>query len=89
MIALEIFFKNFFYCVKKAFRSQDIQFLVIFPLPFNNFQIQMDKWKWNDLRCHEWAGINLQMQFLEQLKNCFILHHQTWTDNIYIIKEFF
>ena len=36
------------------------QFFVIFPLPFHTFQIQKNKWKWNNLRCHELACINLQ-----------------------------
>ena len=34
---------------KSSFRSRDIQIFVIFSLPFHNFQIQKDKWKWNNL----------------------------------------
>ena len=30
-------------------RSEDIEVFVIFPLPFHTFQIQKDKWKWNNL----------------------------------------
>ena len=29
--------------------------------PFHTFQIQKDKWKWNNLWCHELTCINLQM----------------------------
>ena len=41
--------------------SWDIQIFVIFPLPFCTFQIQKEKWKWNNLWCHELACINLQV----------------------------
>ena len=37
------------------------QTFVIFPLPFHTFQIQKNKWKWNNLWCHELACINLQV----------------------------
>ena len=39
--------------------------------------------------CHELACINLQMWCLEQLTNHVILHHQTWSDNIWLRKKFF
>ena len=46
-------FKNYEKCFlfhpKSSFRSRDIQFFVIFSLPFHTFQIQKDKWKWNNL----------------------------------------
>ena len=32
-----------------SFRSRDIQIFVIFSLSFHTFQIQKDKWKWNNL----------------------------------------
>ena len=38
--------KNVLLC---SFRSRDIQIFVIFSLPFYTFQIQMEKWKWNNL----------------------------------------
>ena len=57
--------KCFLFHLKSSFHSRDIQFFIIFSLPFHTFQIQKDKWKWNDLWCHELACINLQMQFLE------------------------
>ena len=39
----------FLFHLKSSFRSRDIQIFVIFPLPFHTFQIQKDKWKWNNL----------------------------------------
>ena len=41
--------KCFLFHLKSSFRSRDIQIFVIFYLPFHTFQIQKDKWKWNDL----------------------------------------
>ena len=35
--------------LKSSFRSPDIQISVIFSLLFHTFQIQKDKWKWNNL----------------------------------------
>ena len=58
--------KSVFYFIKKSsFHSRDIQTFVIFSLPFHTFQIQKDKWKWNNLWSHELACIDLQMQFLK------------------------
>ena len=78
-------FKNYEICflfhLKSSLRSRDIQFFVNFFLPFHTFQIQNGKWKWNNLSCHKLACIYFQMYLLEYLKNCFILHHQTWSDN--------
>ena len=55
-------FKNYEKCfllhLKTSFRSQDIQILEILSLPFQTFQIQKDKLKWNNLWCHELACIN-------------------------------
>ena len=56
--------KCFLFHLKNSFCSQDIQIFVIFYPPFHTFQIQKDKWKWNNL-CHDLTCINLQMQFLE------------------------
>ena len=39
----------FFISSKKLFRSQDIEIFVLFSLPFHSFQIQKDKWNWNNL----------------------------------------
>ena len=62
-------FKNYEKCflfhLKSSFCSQDVQIFVFFPLPFNTFQKEKDKFKWNNLWCHELACINLQMQFLK------------------------
>ena len=57
--------KGFLFHLKSSFRSRDIQFLVIFPLPIHTFQVQKDKWKQNNLRRIELTCINLQMKFLE------------------------
>ena len=51
----------FLFHLKSSFHSQNIQIFVIFSFPFHTFQIQMDKWKWNNLLCHELTRINLQM----------------------------
>ena len=53
--------KCFLFHLKSSFWSRDIQIFVFFPLPFHTFQIQKDKWKWNNLWCHELACINLQV----------------------------
>ena len=55
----------FFFHLKSSFRSKNIQIFVVFSLPFHTFQFQKDRWKWNNLWCHELACINLQMSFLE------------------------
>ena len=66
MIALQKRFeKCFSFHLKSFFHSWDIQIFVIFPLPFYTFEIQKNKWKWNNLWCHELACINLQVQVLE------------------------
>ena len=41
--------KCFLFHLKSSFRSRDIQIFVIFSHPFHTFQIQKDKWKWNNL----------------------------------------
>ena len=39
----------FLFHLKSSFRSQDIQIYAIFSLPFHTFQIQKDKWRWDNL----------------------------------------
>ena len=39
--------KNVFYFIEKTFFVLEI--FVIFPLPVHTFQIQKNKWKWNNL----------------------------------------
>ena len=39
----------FLFHLKSSNRSRDIQISVFFSLPFHTFQIQKDKWKWNNL----------------------------------------
>ena len=48
-ILLFYYGKCFLFHKKSSFRSRDIQNFVIFSLPFHTFQIQKDKWKWNNL----------------------------------------
>ena len=57
--------KCFLFDLKSPFRFRDIQFFVIFSIPFPTFQIQKYKCKRNNLSCHELTCINLQMQFLK------------------------
>ena len=40
--------KCFLFHLKRSFRSRDIQYFVIFSLPFHTLQIQKGKWKWNN-----------------------------------------
>ena len=49
----------FLFHLKSSFCSQDIQLFVIFSLPFHTYQIQKDKWKWNNLWCHQLVYMNL------------------------------
>ena len=53
--------KCFLFNLKSSFHSWDIQVFVILSFPFQTFQIQKGKRKWNNLWCHELACINLQM----------------------------
>ena len=53
--------KNAFFHLKSSSRSQDIQIFEFFSFPSYTFGIQNDKWKWNNLWCHELIWINLQM----------------------------
>ena len=39
----------FLFHLKSSFRSQDIQIYAIFSFPFHTFQIQKDKWRWDNL----------------------------------------
>ena len=41
--------KNVLFHRKSFFRSRDIQIFVIFSFPFQTFQIQKHKWRWNNL----------------------------------------
>ena len=41
--------KNVLFHLKSSFRSRDIHFFLIFPLPFHTFDIQKGRWKWNNL----------------------------------------
>ena len=61
MIALQKLWTMFFILSKKLFLFSRYSNFWIFSFPFHNFQTQKDKWKWNNLWCHELACINLQM----------------------------
>ena len=61
MIALQKLWKMFFISSKKLFSSSGYSHFCIFSLPFYTPQTQRDKWKWNNLWCHELACINLQI----------------------------
>ena len=41
--------KKFFYFIEKALFVLEIFTFLYFSLPFHTFQIQKDKWKWNNL----------------------------------------
>ena len=58
MIALQKLWKMFI-SSKKVFLFSRYSIFVIFSLSYQNFQIQKDKWKWDNLWCHELACINL------------------------------
>ena len=53
MIALQKLLKMFFISSKNLFWFSRYSNFCNFPLPFHNFQIQKDKWKWYNLWCHE------------------------------------
>ena len=48
--------KNVLFHLKSSFRCRDIQFFVIFPLPFHTFDIQKGRWKWNNLDVKIWIA---------------------------------
>ena len=60
MIAFQKLWKMFFISSKKFFSFSRYLNFFIFSLPFYTFQIEKDKWKWNNL-CHVLACINLPM----------------------------
>ena len=60
MIALQKLWKMFI-SSKKLFLFSSTQIFAIFPLLFHTFQIQKNKWRWNNLWCHELDCINLQV----------------------------
>ena len=53
-------FKNYEKCflfhLKSSFCSRDIQIFVTSYLPFHTFQIQKDKWKWNNYDVMNWLA---------------------------------
>ena len=58
MIALRKLWKILFISSKKLFWFSRYSNFCNFSLPFHTFQIQKDKWKWNNLWCHELPCIN-------------------------------
>ena len=61
-IALEKLWKMFFIsCKKLSLFLRYSNFCIFFSLPFHSFQIQKDKWKWNNLLwCYQLTCINLR-----------------------------
>ena len=55
--AFKIYEKCFYFIWKALFVLEIFNFCNFFP--FHIFQIQKGKWKWNNLRCHKLACINL------------------------------
>ena len=53
--------KNVFFSSKKLFWFSRYWNFCNFSLHFQTFQIQKNKWKWNNLWCHELICINLQL----------------------------
>ena len=56
MVALQKLCKSCSFHLKSFFRSQVIHIFVTSSLPLLTFQIQKDKWKWNNLWCHSWLA---------------------------------
>ena len=50
--------RTYAFYLSKLFSFSRHSNIVIFSLPFHIFQILKDKWKWNNLWCHELACIN-------------------------------
>ena len=59
MKALQKLWKMFFISSKKLFLFLRYSHFCIFSLPFHTFQTLKNKWKCNNLWCHELACINL------------------------------
>ena len=57
--------KMFFISLRKLFLFSRYSNFCDFSLLLYTFQIQKGKWKWNNLWCHKFAFINLQIEFLE------------------------
>ena len=60
-ITLQKLWKAFFISSKKLFSFSRYSKFYIFSLLFHTFQIEKEKWKWNNLWCHELASINFLM----------------------------
>ena len=58
MKALQKLLDMLFIHLKSSFRSHDVQIFVTSSLLFHTFQIQKDKWKWNNLCYYELTCIN-------------------------------
>ena len=99
MKALQNLWKMFFISSKKLFLfMRFLRYLIFLSLTFHTFQINKDKRKWNNFGVMNWLAYISRCNFWKsktkiknqiQIKNCFILHHQTWSGNTSIIKGFF
>ena len=90
--------KCFLFHLKSSFCSWDFWDLIFLSLTFHTFQIKKGKWKWNNFGVMNWLAYISRCNFWKsktkiknqiQIKNCFTLHHQTWSGNTSIIKGFF
>ena len=86
MIILQKLWKKFFISPKKLFLFLRYSNFCIFYLPFHLFEIQKEKWKWNNLWCHgiglhKFADVIFGITQILHITNI-TLHHQTWSDNI-------
>ena len=68
MIAHQKLWKMFFTSSKKLFSFSRYSSFVIFSLPFQTFQIQKGKRKWNNLWCYQLACINSRSNFWNNSK---------------------
>ena len=85
--ALQKLWKMLFTTSKNLFSFSKYSNLRNFSFPFHTFQIQKDKWKWKNLCCGESTWINKGKFW--NLKNRFVLFHQTWSSNTSLRKRFF
>ena len=65
MIALQKLWKCFLFYLKNSFRFWSVYIFVFFYLAFHFFQVQKDKWMWNNLCVMNWLEYIKRCKFLE------------------------
>ena len=65
MIALQKLWKCFLFYLKNSFRFWGVYIFVFFYLAFHFFQVQKDKWMWNNLCVMNWLEYIKRCKFLE------------------------